>query len=131
MYDEELRTVVGSMEENLSLLRLLYPVAIAVSLIIGIGLSMLLMLQNAKNAAIMRVLGSPKNRTLLILCTEQLIVCLFGLLFGLCLSAIAGWGAGASVIIAVLYLSGVFIGSAVGGLLVINRPPLELLQVKE
>jgi len=131
MHDDELRNVVGSMEQTLSLLRLLYPVAIAISIIIGAGLSLLLMLQNAKNAAIMRVLGSTKNRTRAVLWIEQLAVCLIGLIIGLAAVFILDWGALVSVMLAGLYLVGVVIGSVVGSVLVTSKPPLELLQVKE
>jgi hypothetical protein len=131
MHDEELRVVAGSMEQNLSLLGLLYPVAIAVSIAIGFGLVLLLMLQNAKNAAIMRVLGSTKRRTRAVLCTEQLIVCLLGIIIGLAAVTILGWSIGAAVMLAGLYLAGTAVGSAAGSILVTNRPPLELLQVKE
>jgi len=131
LHDEELRIVVGSMEQNLSLMQLLYPVAITVSIVIGAGLALLLMLQNAKNAAIMRVLGSTKNRTRVVLWIEQLAVCLIGLIIGLAAAFILGWGVLASVMLAGLYLAGVVIGSIVGSVLVTSKPPLELLQVKE
>jgi ABC-type antimicrobial peptide transport system permease subunit len=131
MNDEELRTVVGSLEQNLSLLQLLYPIAIALSVMIGLGLSLLLLLQNAKNAAILRVTGSPKKWSLLTLSAEQAAVCLIGLILGLCAAALAGWGIGASVILAGLYFAGVLVGAAAGGVIVTNKPPLVLLQVKE
>jgi hypothetical protein len=131
MQDEELKTVVGSMEQNLALLRLLYPVAIALSVAIGLGLALLLVLQNAKNAAIMRVLGSTKKRSLLVLGAQQLVVCIIGLAAGLCALVALGWGFGQSAIRALLYLAGAALGSITGGMLVTNRPPLQLLQVKE
>ena len=131
MHDAEFRVVVGGMEQNLSLLRMLYPVAAGLSVVVALVLSMLMMLQNAKNAAIMRTLGSTKKSALLVLCTEQLVVCLFGVVFGLCAAVAAGWSIGLSAHLAGLYLAGVLAGSAIGGILVTNRPPLELLQVKE
>jgi len=131
LHDEELRVVAGSMEQNLSLLGLLYPVAIAVSVAIGFSLVLLLMLQNAKNAAIMRVLGSTKRRTRAVLCTEQLIVCLCGITIGLAAVLVLGWSIGAAVMLAGLYLAGTAVGSIVGSISVTNRLPLELLQIKE
>jgi len=130
LHDEELRIVVGSMEQNLHFMRLLYPVAVVVSIIIGAGLSLLLILQNAKNAAIMRMLGSTKNRTRAVLWIEQLAVCLIGLIIGLAAVFILDWGALVSVMLAGLYLVGVVIGSVMGSVLVTSKPPLELLQVK-
>jgi hypothetical protein len=129
--DEELRIVVGSMETNLSLLRLLYPIAIALSVAIGAGLSLLLVLQNSKNAAILRVLGTTKRRTLAVVCAEQLLVCLLGLALGLCAVMTLGWGGVAALALAGLYLAGMLVGAVVGGAIITGRPPLELLQVKE
>jgi hypothetical protein len=131
MHDEELRFVAGSMEQNLSLLHLLYPVAVMLSVIIGLALSLLLMLQNARNAAIMRVLGTTKTRTRAILMSEQLIVCVVGVAIGLCSLFVLGWGAAASALLAGLYIVSVMVGSVIGSLLVMNRPPILLLQVKE
>jgi hypothetical protein len=131
--DEELRLVVIPMEQNLSLLRLLYPVAIALSAIIGFGLSLLLMIQNAKVAAIMRVLGTTTTKSRATLCTEQIIICLIGLALGLAILAILGWGYGfiSSLGLAGIYLTGAAIGTLAGAVVITNRPPLELLQVKE
>ena len=133
LQDEELRMVVQPMEQNLSLLRLLYPVVIGLSLIIAAGLSLLLMLQKSKNAAIMCVLGATRIKTCVILWFEQVLVCLIGLIFGLCLLIILGWGFGilASFGIAGVYFLGTIIGSAFGAFMITNYSPLELLQVKE
>jgi len=131
MRDEELRIVVGSMEQNLSLLRLLYPVAIVVSAAIGLGLSLLMILQNAKNAALLRTLGVTKARTRAMLLSVQMGVCLVGIAIGLAAVSIAGWGIEASAMPAGLYLSGSAAGSAIGAILLTNRSPLALLQVKE
>jgi hypothetical protein len=131
--DEELRMVVIPMEQNLSLLRLLYPVAIALSAIIGFGLSLLLMLQNAKVAAIMRVLGTTKTKSRATLCFEQIAVCIAGLVMGLIALAALGWGFGSisSLGLAGVYLVGAVVGTVVGSVVVTNRPPLDLLQVRE
>ena len=131
--DEELRAVVGSMEQNLSLLLLLYPIAIALSVAMGLGLSMLLMLQNSKCAAIMRVLGTSKRLSGSKLCAEQLVVCASGLIISICALAVLGWTDSLrdSILPAGLYLAGVLAGSISGAALITNRPPLELLQVKE
>jgi len=131
--DEELRMVVIPMEQNLSLLRLLYPVAIALSAIIGLGLSMLLMQQNAKVAAIMRVLGTTITKARTTLCSEQLVVTLVGIAIGMTILALLGWGFGfaSSLFLAAVYLVGTAIGTVIGATVITNRPPLNLLQVKE
>jgi hypothetical protein len=131
--DEELRMVVIPMEQNLSLLRLLYPVAIVLSIIIGLGLSMLLMLQYAKVAAIKRVLGTSRKKVRTTLCAEQMLICMIGLVLGLVIITILGWGFGfaSSLGLAGLYLAGAVAGMIIGAVVITNRPPLELLQVKE
>jgi hypothetical protein len=131
--DEELRMVVIPMEQNLSLLRLLYPVAIALSVIVGLGLSMLLTMQNAKVAAIKRVLGASIIITRTTLCVEQSIICLFGLAVGIVILSFLGWGFGfaSSFGFAGMYLAGATVGTVMGAVTVTNRSPLELLQVKE
>jgi len=131
--DEVLRMVVIPMEQNLLLLRLLYPIAIVLSAIIGFGLSVLLMLQNAKVAAIMRVLGTSRTKARIMLCVEQIIVCLFGLGLGLSLLTVFGWGFGfaSSLSLAGVYFTVAAAGTVVGAVVVTNKAPLELLQVKE
>ena len=131
--DEELRTVVGAMGQVLLLLELMYPMAVALAMIIGAGLSMLLMLQTAKNAAIMRVLGSTGQKTRIILCIEQLVVVLGGLILGLAVMIGFSWGFGPVelLVIAGIYLGGAVIGSVAGAVAVTAKPPLRLLQVRE
>jgi hypothetical protein len=131
--DEHLRMVVAPMEQHLSLLRLLYPVAIALSVVIGIGVSVLLMLQNAKIASIMRVLGTTKTKSRSTLCAEQVATCLLGLALGLVILVPLGWGFGfaSSLLLAGVYLASAAIGTASGAVVVTNRAPLELLQVRE
>ena len=45
IWDEELRIVIAQLEQNISLLEALYPVVIAVSVLVGAGLCFLLLLQ--------------------------------------------------------------------------------------
>jgi hypothetical protein len=47
--------------------------------------------------------------------------------------AILGWGFGIlqAAALAALYFAGSFIGAAIGAILIINRPPLDLLQARE
>jgi ABC-type antimicrobial peptide transport system permease subunit len=128
--DSEFRAIVIPMEQNLSLLRILYPIAIAAAIVLGAGLSLLLMFQNAKNAAIMRVLGSTKLRTRTVLCIEQLIVTLVGI--ALAFVATPLMGVGLEILpLAGLYLGACVVGGIIGAVVVSRRPPLTLLQVKE
>ncbi|MDR2167225.1 MAG: hypothetical protein LBE35_05170 [Clostridiales bacterium] len=127
--DEELRYVVGPMEDNLSLMRILYPVAIAISLAIGAGLSLLITLQNTKNAALKRVLGVERAKTGIMLWLEVFAVCLIGLILGL--GAINLMWNALPIAIAAIYMLGAAIGAIAGITIATNRAPLDLLQVKE
>ncbi|MCL2124383.1 MAG: FtsX-like permease family protein [Oscillospiraceae bacterium] len=133
IYDEELQAVVGSMEQSLSLLHVAYPIAIALSIIIGLGLSMLLMAQNAIIASIMRILGTTKRLALTLLCSEQIVVNLAGLAVCVCLIAFLPWSANMLLCVAFAcqYLAAVLIGSLFGAAVIVRRPPLALLQVRE
>jgi hypothetical protein len=133
IHDEELRSVVVPLEENLSLLQMLYPIAIGLLVIISLIFNMILMLQNAKNAAIMRVLGSSKSRSRIVLWMESMLTNFLGLIVGLLIVLVLGWGFGiiSMLGLAALCFIGAALGSFFGALLITNRAPLDLLQVKE
>jgi ABC-type antimicrobial peptide transport system permease subunit len=117
-------------------MRILYPITVAMATLIATGAAVLLMFQNAKEAAVMRMLGQTKRGTRIMLNAEQVILCLVGLLLGLVglavmrrdFFAILSWQ---SLMCAGLYLLGSLIGSITGAVLITNKPPLELLQVRE
>lgn len=133
LQDEELRFVLQPMEENLALLWRLYPVVVVVSMLIAAGLSFFLTLQNTKNVAVMSIFGATRKRIGILLWTEQIALCLSGLLLGVGLFTILSWGFGVSelLMIAGLCLFSVMAGSAFGLNIIIRRAPLDLLQVKE
>ena len=136
IWDEELRVVVGQLDKNMSLLQVLYPVVMAVSVLIGAGLCFLLLLQATREAAIMRVLGTTRTTVRVALISEPLIISIVGVIIGLGIAWI-GWRPSSTVtlspllISAVLYLAGVLAGLVLGAISVTNKKPIELLQVKE
>jgi len=129
--DAEFKMVVVPLEESLNLLRILYPVAKVMSFVLAMGLSLLLMLQNAKIVAILRVLGSARYKTRLNLGMEQLIVCITGVAIGFAVVMFMGIGATTAGMLVGIYLAGAAVGTIVGVLVISNKTPLELLQVKE
>lgn len=132
IWDEELRQIVEPLEKNLQLMAVLYPVTIALSALITAGLSVLLMLQNARDAAIMRVLGARRLRVQAVFCAEQAGLCLFGLALGLAALAFMERGVPpAALLNAGPCFFGTLAGSALASFLITGRKPLELLQVKE
>jgi len=130
-HDAQLRNTIGALSQILTLLELLYPVAIVLAVIIGAGLAMLLALQNTKNAAVMRVLGASKKRTLFMLWLEQLLICAIGLMLGIIAMSLLGLTAAQISILAALYLIGAVAGAAIGAFIVTNKAPLDLLQTRE
>jgi len=130
--DQMLHNLSGISRQTLLLLQMVYPIVMGASLIIASGLSMFMMLQTAKSAAILHVIGTSKKKTALMLLTEQFIICLVGLLPGLGALALLGAVFNQAMLMALgLYLAGVVIGAVIGVVLVIRRPALALLQVKE
>lgn len=131
--DEEIRFVVGAMNQILILLEVMYPIAVALAVAIGAAMAMLMMMQMAKNAAIMRVLGTSERKTILLLCSEQLAVCLIGLAAGLAALIFfsLGFGPAQLATLAVLYFAGAIAGSVAGAVIIAMRAPLDLLQVRE
>ncbi len=136
IWDEELRIVVAQLDKNLSLLEVLYPVVIGVSVLIGAGLCFLLLLQATREAAIMRVLGTTKTAVRLALIIEPLVLSILGVLLGLGICRLMWMSS--DLVSAVplltgagLYLAGVLTGVVAGAVSVTNKKPIELLQVKE
>jgi len=123
--------VVAPMEQNLSLLRVLFPIAVIVSVALAISLALLAMLFNAKRAAVERVMGITKQSAIVSFCVEQLMPFGLGLILGVLLLFIVGAISTLSLFLALLLLAGSIIGSLVGAFIISLRSPLELLQVKE
>ncbi|PKO06494.1 MAG: hypothetical protein CVU41_07190 [Chloroflexi bacterium HGW-Chloroflexi-3] len=136
IWDEQLRIVINQLENNISLLKILFPVVMTVSILIGAGLSLLLLLQTSKETAILRVLGTALPTVRLTLISEPLALSVIGVILGLGISYLLWASTGVLslrqlMISAGLYLVGVIIGSVVGAMLVTNKQPIDLLQVKE
>lgn len=131
IWDQELREVVEPMERNLTLMQVLYPVALAVSILISVTLAFMLLLQEAKAAAILRVLGIPRASACWMLGGGQLLLCTVGVLVGFGLALALGKWTSQLPLCGALYLLGGLVGTVAGCAAVTRRKPLELLQVKE
>jgi len=135
-WDEELTQAIAPMEKNLQLMNTLYPVSLGLSVLIAAGLSVLLTLLNRKEAAILRVLGMPKRRVRIVLCGQQLLPGLLGVVLGILIallvwkSAIASSGA-AVLLAAGCYLAGLLLGTIGTAHIVARKMPLSLLQARE
>lgn len=133
LWTGELRQVVEPFEKNLDLMKLLFPVTVAVSVIAGGGLIFLLLLQRTEEAALLRVLGNSRKRTRFMLLSEPVLLSLLGLLISGC----AGYYGFSEISIqqiltfAGVYLGGCVLGAVFGTVHITRKMPLELLQVKE
>jgi ABC-type antimicrobial peptide transport system permease subunit len=104
--------------------------------LIGGILPGLIVIQSAREASIMRVLGTSKKRTRIMLILEQLILCLFGMIVALILLAALNGTAILNIaeplgLYCALHIAGCAAGVAVCSIVITRRRILELLQVKE
>ena len=135
--DDALNMTNPAMEENLALFRMLFPVAISVSIALAMGTSILFMMQNAKYAAIMCIMGKPGRRVVFALCIKQILVSIAGVALGLASLFAIHLYAGravpsiATLIIAGLYFAGAVVGSIIGAIVTSTKTPLELLLVRD
>ena len=133
-WDEELLVVVEPMERNLSLMERLYPVTMIISAVIGGVLCLLLVLNQAKETALLRMLGVEKGKIRAMLVKQILFLTLIGLLLGfILLIALRVFGAAqpSVAVAALVYLVGALSGALLGTIQVSKKKPMELLQVKE
>ena len=127
--DHILREVVVPLEQSITMMQTLYPILLALSGLIAVGLTALLLLPLMKEVAIMRSLGATRSYAVAMLILEQKTLCLLGLGLGAIISILAfGW---ANLLGAFLYLVGCLIAAIVFSILLVKRKPLDLLQVKE
>lgn len=118
------------------LLESLFPIAVAVAVLIGLAGQGLVILQSAKEAAFLRILGVTKKRARCMLALEQILLCIIGIVLvagGLFLysPALFARSAGTLAICWTLYLSGGVCGAFAASIQVTRHRILELLQVKE
>jgi len=120
----------------MKLLKLLFPIALAASILIVIVSSGLMILQLAKEAAILRVLGTSKKRTRCMLALEQVILCTTGL--SVATAGLAFYNrelfvnaAGTLALCGGLYLLCCALAVALASVIVTRHRVLSLLQAKE
>ena len=128
-WDEELTSVVRPLEQSLQLLNILYPVVMVVSILVAIGLQVILLIQQLRTAALLRVLGVPVSQTGGVLTLLQLPAVVLGLVLGLGILLILYRTC--DPVYAAMYLGGSLAGILLGLIRMAKQQPLELLQVKE
>lgn len=133
-WDEELLAVIEPMGKNLSLMERLYPVSLLLCGVIPGVLCLLLVLNRAKEIAILRMLGVSKANVRNMQIIQNLVFGLIGLALGtICLIFLRSVDVFQLPVgmAALIYITGCFLGSLTGASVVSNKKPMELLQVKE
>jgi hypothetical protein len=125
-----------NMLRTIRMLDNLYPIAFAAAAIMGGFFPGLIVLQSDREASIMRVLGTTKKRTRLMLTLEQTVLCLAGFVCGVfVLLMINGVLPGTVTrqlgVYAALHFAMCIAGAVICAVVITRRRILELLQVKE
>lgn len=128
---------IDNVLKSLALFNKLIPTVLVAAVLIGGLLCGLIIIQSSKETAILRVLGTTRRRTGVILVLEQIFLCMVGLIIGI----IGLWlynGTAAVMEIAeklclnvALYFIGCLTGSLICSIVATNRKVLNLLQLKE
>jgi len=121
---------LDNVRNNIELMNTLYPIMIAAVMVIGAFLCSMLIVQNSKDIAIMRVLGTSKRRVRAIMVLEHIILCIIGVMLAAVILVVRGvfsqmlW-------VTVLYVVVILAASYVASVLASRKNVLELLQTKE
>ncbi len=120
----------------LNLLESLFPIAVAAAALIGLFGPGLVILQSAKEAAFLRILGVTKKRARCMLVFEQVVLSVVGIaLVAVALAAssqgLFARGIGTLAFCWGFYFLGCICGASVAAVQVTRHKALELLQVKE
>lgn len=112
-----------------NLLNTLYPIAVGIALLLGAVLPGLMVLQNSRETAILRVLGMSRKRVCAMLTGEQVLLCILGLILGV--AAAFFLGAGWELTYPGLHLAACLMGSVIFAWVSTGKDLLSLLQAKE
>jgi hypothetical protein len=128
---------LDKIKENLKIFELLFPVVAGVLILIGGLLSGLMVLQSAKEAALLRAIGTTKVRTQIMLAGQQLVLCAAGLILGIILislyngaermAAMGGLFSGCALIFGLCYVA----STAICSWVVTRQEVMALLQTRE
>ncbi|MBQ4039505.1 MAG: hypothetical protein IJC91_00080, partial [Oscillospiraceae bacterium] len=121
---------IENVRNNIDLMDTLYPIMVAAVLVIGAFLCGMLIVQTSKDIAIMRVLGTPKRRVRGILVSEQMILCIVGVIFAFAVLAVRGVAFKMLPVMG-LYAAVILLAAIITAAAASRKSPLALLQTKE
>ena len=123
-------TNIENVKNNIDLMRTLYPIMIIAVFVIGAFLCGLIIVQTSKDIAIMRVLGTSKRRTRTILVSEQMILCIIGIIAAGIILYLRGTLTPLLWVFAA-YAAVILLASITASIAASRKNVLELLQTKE
>jgi hypothetical protein len=130
--DQTFFNVIGVANQTLLLLQLVYPVILVLSVVLAAGLNFILVQQNTQKAAVLRVLGRERKKTILLLFAEQTLVSMLGGLIGLAMLLPLGVYFNQVLFRSLLlYFLAFIVSTYQAAKMVTEEEPLQLLQVKE
>ncbi len=121
---------IENLLNTLRLVEMLYPIAVVVTLVIGAFLCGLIIVQTSKDIAIMRVLGTSKAKTRIILVLEQMIICVVGIIIAGIILYVRG-AIMQMIWIFAAYALVILLASIISSVVASRKNVLELLQTKE
>ena len=129
-------TELDNIKRVRDMLNMLFPIAVVAAILIGLIVPGLIIMQSAKEASILRILGTTKKRARSMLAIEQISLCFLGLAMaavGLVIydAGLVVRSAGTLALCGGLYLLGCAGAAVFTAASVTRRKVLELLQVKE
>ena len=129
-------TELDNIKRVRDMLVLLFPIAVVVAALIGLAAYGLIVVQSAKEAAILRILGTTKLRVRCMLSFEQISLVVLGLLLAALGLVIYNPGLFARSTISLVLCGGLYVLCCTLSVVIASyevtwRKVLELLQVKE
>lgn len=139
VWDQELKQVIEPLEQSIAFMEILYPITVALSLIVSAGAALLLVILSSRESAILRVLGTEKRRVMAALCLQTVIPCVIGLLAGFAVTQLyigTALGSAKELLLPTLAQAGGYLLAALAAATVTaaalsKRNPLTALQAKE
>lgn len=127
---------IDDLVKTIDLLDILFPVVIAVAVIVGGAIPGLIVIQQSKEVSILRVLGTTKRRTRAMLILEQMFLCVLGICIGalglVLYNGSALWAVYEIVLFfGIMYFLGCMLGTFISSVVVTHKNALYLLQTKE
>ena len=133
--DDELMNVVRPLEKNIAMLEVLYPVLQAVAILASALMCLLFALRSAQETAILRLLGTTRATSAVMIITERVLLSAIGIGAGTLVTLLILHGDRLSmmsvILNAALCLAACIAASMAGALIVIRKKPMDLLSVKE